>query len=214
METNTDTEQPIKLKRSDPAFWQEQTCSQCQPERQFPNMLSLQMHTNRVHNKTIRVPGQGGRQSEKERLAKRRIYQRNLRERYKRQGRDSRGYPRTSPYGLPPYAAIQNPKGAKTTRIKLKKGGQAGSQWSPEQHAKYKRTMARKRRQREKGFVLPKSKRIRFVYPDPIDSSLVPERAIPTTPGETPGVREYVRAQLMRHCPSCGHDLHQWEIKT
>lgn len=75
-------------------------CPKC--PKSFTTPQGLSMHDLRVHSKKL---GTGykwkQRQShnwdtsvlEKERLARRRAYQRKLRARYKLQGRDSRGYP-------------------------------------------------------------------------------------------------------------------------
>jgi predicted RNA-binding Zn-ribbon protein involved in translation (DUF1610 family) len=89
-------------------------CPKCPERGPFKNKLALTMHTNRVHTKKIQVPLQGMDKSKKKHLAKRREYQRKLRERYKLQGKDSRGY--------------------------LKKKPAFGSAWTPERRAKFEKT--------------------------------------------------------------------------
>jgi hypothetical protein len=122
-------------------------CPKC--PKSFLSKAGLTMHTMRVHSGNTGYKWKA-RQShnwdtsilEKERLERRRKYQRKLRARYKLQGRDSRGYPVTG------------------------KGGNKGMKlpsWSKERLAKFQSTMRRKAASKH-GF---KPKRIQIVYPDP-----------------------------------------------
>lgn len=99
-------------------------CPQC--EKIFKNPQALRMHKLRAHSKgwdTSSNFGRRGRQSktEEERLEHRRKYQKNLRERYYREGKNSRG--EQMPPGWKPRANIP------------------GVRWSPERRRKFQRTM-------------------------------------------------------------------------
>lgn len=117
METNTTTE----------ITQAEFVCPDCPERGPFKNKLALAMHINRVHTKKIKVPMQGIDPKEKKRLLKRRNYQKVLRERYKKEGKDSRGYP-----------------------LKGKKKPAFGAPWTPERRAKFERTWRSKNRSKIK----------------------------------------------------------------
>lgn len=109
----------------------------------FRNMNAVRMHKVRVHSEAGRQGALKGARnaaksrSREEHLAKRREYQKKLRERYKLQGRDSRGYPRVTPGTV---------------------------KWSPQQRARFNRTVKRKAAEKlqHRG-----NKQIRYVYPEP-----------------------------------------------
>jgi hypothetical protein len=110
------------------------------------------MHDARVHTRTLKTPGEPltaeeERQREQKRLVQRREYQHKLRDRYKREGKDSRGYP------------LHN---------------RAAQQWTPAQRRKFQATVAAKQ---EKRLAQPATgkKRIQIVYPDPQGSQTEPE---------------------------------------
>jgi predicted RNA-binding Zn-ribbon protein involved in translation (DUF1610 family) len=107
-----------------------QGCPKCGKE--FKSKQALRMHDARVHTKKLGSgykwkQGQGHNWDtsilEKQRLARRRAYQRKLRERYKLQGRDSRGYLRRKP---------------------------VGRKWTAERLMKFQNTMRRKNREKAK----------------------------------------------------------------
>lgn len=64
------------------------------------------------------------------------------------------------------------------------------------------------------------AKQIRYVYPDPEEPTGIVSSPEPKTWAErmneslTPDMKRNLRAQFMKHCPKCGHDLSQWEFKA
>lgn len=136
------TEQPSLtdvLKEHHPG---EHPCGYC--DRVFKSMPALRMHKVRAHGKgwdTSRNFGKRNLTQHEKKLQ----YQRNLRARYKREGKDSRGYP--------------------------KKTG--AHKWGPEQLHKFRRTMKRKAMAKaganlfEAGGNKKTKRSIQIIYPDP-----------------------------------------------
>jgi hypothetical protein len=154
IEETSQTPQPgINVPNAEPAQLE---CPKCY--RLFKNTSALRMHDARVHTKTIKTPGQLGqlptKRSRAEELARKKEYQRKLRLRYKREGRDSRGYP-LKDWREQRLARLNTQAGLGSATEK-----KVGFQWSPEQRAKFEATMKRKTK-----------KRIQIVYPDPRDTT-------------------------------------------
>jgi hypothetical protein len=96
-------------------------CARC--NKPFSSLNALRMHRMRVHTRAGQLGArwkQGKKQSQEERKAKKRDYQRQLRARYKAEGRDARGKPR-------------------------EKSGQSPHRWSAKQRANFIATIRRKR---------------------------------------------------------------------
>lgn len=121
-------------------------CVQC--GKKFTKASGLNMHKLRVHSKTKmssgykwKQKGSNWRQERADRLEKRRAYQAALREKYRRSGRDSRGYLKKSP---------------------------TAHKWSAEQRANFMDTVKWKKKLAGKPLQPPsKNKRIEIVYPLP-----------------------------------------------
>ncbi len=110
-------------------------CSKC--DRAFVSKPALTMHINRVHKKSVRVPGQ--RQSEEERLAKKRAYNRKYRLR----------------------------RGMKVRTASQKEPKQNGV-WTPERRAKFERTWRSKNKLRRNHELLSLEDEVgRETIPDP-----------------------------------------------
>jgi hypothetical protein len=119
-------------------------CPQC--GKGFSSAQGLRMHNARVHTKTL---GTGykwkGEASEQERLERRRAYQKKLRARYYRQGKNSRG--EAMPPGWTP----------------LKRRKRTTPPWTAERHVRHLAKYPQQPRGKE---------RIQIVYPDPRDIDL------------------------------------------
>jgi hypothetical protein len=53
-------------------------------------------------------------------------------------------------------------------------------------------------------------RRIQYVYPLPQEAPLAP----PEKPQVTDEMKNYLRAQMMKHCPNCGARLEAWNVET
>lgn len=162
---NTDTE---PLAQTEPTLAQltmhEIPCPKC--DKTFKSIPAVRMHTIRAHGEGWDTSGNFGRGSKKrrtesDRLAYKREYQKKLRERYKLEGKNSRGYP------LRKY------------------------RWTPEQTAKFRRTMRKKAIQKA-----AKPQRFQIVYPDPRDKDIDLQK-----------VAQQVTKAVMRFCPYCGESI-------
>jgi hypothetical protein len=115
-------------------------CDYANCARRFVSPNALRMHIARTHTQTVKVRGQAQTEEQRheQRLRHKRTYQKKLRDRYRREGRNSKGKWLVTP----------------------RKHGTTGLQWSPEQRAKFMATIRRKQ-------IKGSSKRIRYVYPTP-----------------------------------------------
>lgn len=128
------------------------------------------MHILRVHSKPkgMRTGYRWKQQQSQATLDRKREYQRKLRERYKLEGKTSRGYPRK------PH------------------------RWTPEQTAKFRRTMRKKKALQKAGAFEAGGKRperIQIVYPDPREKI------------DLQKVAQQVTRAVIRFCPYCGESI-------
>lgn len=186
---NTDTS-PMDLPFVNPEQF---PCLEC--GKTFKSAPALRMHHVRAHGKgwdTSSNFGRGGSKgkfkNEAERLAHRRQYQKRLRARYYREGKNSRG--EQMPPGWKPRGKYE---------------GATGAKWTEERRARFIKTMRQKARRKamaDEGKLLP-GRRIRYVYPEPgtadpgVDKSGVSKLAQPNP----------ARPKI---CPNCGEELWKW----
>lgn len=64
-----------------------------------------------------------------------------------------------------------------------------------------------------RGLKVPHRRFAPYVYPVPQEPEETPVQT-PEPPKVPNEVSTYIRAQLMKHCPNCGHDLQGWERKV
>lgn len=184
-------------------------CPKC--GKTFKSAPALRMHNVRAHGKGWDTSGnfhKGGRKGERwkpnetneERLVRRRAYQHQLRARYYREGKDSRGVPR--PPGWKPGKG-RKPRGYR--------GGNAGMKlprWSPSRLAKFRRTMREKAEARNRAMLIDsaagggKPKRIQIVYPDPKEHFKDLEHGGGYGSNTIP---------TLKYCPNCGEHLAGWK---
>lgn len=152
-------------------------CPKCQ--KRFNNAIGLRMHTLRIHS------GRGwntsanfkSKKSREKILAEKREYNRKLRARYKKEGRNSRG--ELMPPGWVPRTS---------------------NKWTPERRAKFNSTWRSKNKAKTKAIL--KKHPIQIVYPDPRET--VNEGTWPENMGE---VRKLDNVRKLNHCPYCGEFL-------
>jgi predicted RNA-binding Zn-ribbon protein involved in translation (DUF1610 family) len=165
-------------------------CPKC--GKGFKSSPALRMHTVRAHGKgwdtTANLKNRKG--NKEEQLEHRRVYQRELRARYYREGKNSKGE-------LMPKGWKARPRGG-NSGMKLPK-------WSPERLAKFRRTMRKKALLRNKP-----TERIQIVYPDPREEQQKINEAIANT---WPSEKDII-VPTLKYCPNCGEHLEGWRHQS
>lgn len=174
----------VGLDPVDPMPWDPIPCPKC--EKRFKNEIALRMHTLRIHSGRGWNTSANFKSKNKSReriLAEKREYNRRLRARYKKEGRNSRG--ELMPPGWKPR-------------------GSGNLKWSPERRAKFNSTWRSKNKAKTKSIL--KKHPIQIVYPDPRQKALEAE-AIKNTWPEQADVPE------LKYCPHCGENIKAWRYQ-
>jgi predicted RNA-binding Zn-ribbon protein involved in translation (DUF1610 family) len=162
-------------------------CPKC--GRTFASAPALRMHTVRAHGKgwdTSPNFGKGGKKRTKaEELAKRRIYQAQLRERYYAQGRDSKGRQRPPGWKPNPHRRAAALKRRKSPSYSATLTGAKREAYLAKQREYHRNHYAKQKAQRE-----AKWAKAEAVYKD------APQKAAPKP-----------NTQLVAFCPKCGTNI-------
>ena len=148
----------VGLDPVDPMPWDPIPCPKC--NKRFRNEIGLRMHTLRIHSGRGWNTSANFKSKSKTReslLAQKREYNRKLRARYKKEGRNSRG--ELMPPGWKPRGSVG---------------------WSPERRAKFNSTWLSKNKKKTKSIL--KKNPIQIVYPDPRQKALEAEAIENTWP--------------------------------
>jgi predicted RNA-binding Zn-ribbon protein involved in translation (DUF1610 family) len=168
-----------------------EACPQC--GKLFKPGAALRMHIVRVHGKGWDTSANFKRKRNTSLTPReqKRIYQKKLRERYYREGRNSSG--KLMPKGWKPKF----------------RGGNAGLKlppWTPERLAKFKRTMRKKAKER-----------IQIVYPSPRaqqEKMKEDEKIRQAIASTWPEKETEVIVPTLKYCPNCGEHLEGWRHQS